>query len=73
MTSYNELRKQIAIAIKPTLDAESSVAQGSGGDLYVRIRDQVFKIDIQEIENFDNVADPIAATAQFMETLPYKY
>jgi hypothetical protein len=73
MTSLNELRKQIALAIKPSLDSESSVAQGSNGDLYIRPRDKVFRVDIEEIAQITDANDPLGAAARFMETLPYRF
>ncbi|MBB3454378.1 hypothetical protein FHT86_002677 [Rhizobium sp. BK313] len=74
MTSYNELRKAIGHAMIEAgfLDNDSSVGQGSGGDLYIRLRDQVFRIDIEEIERIGEHSHAFREAERFMATLPYR-
>lgn len=75
MTSYNELRKMIGTAVAKGgyLDDNSSIAQASGGELYVRLRDQVFKIAIEEVEQISQHPNALAEAEKFMATLPYPY
>jgi len=75
MTSYNELRKTIANALIKAgyLDDESSVGQASGGELYVRIRDQVFKIGVEEVEAISQHQNALEEAERFMKTLPHPY
>lgn len=75
MTSYNELKKAIANSMIEAgyLDDQSSIGQGSGGDLYIRLRDQVFKIGIEEVEKISNHQNALQEAERFMSTLPHIY
>lgn len=75
MTNYNELRKTIAYALIKAgyLDNDSSIGQASGGELYVRLRDQVFKIGVEEIEQINEHPNAFEEAEKFMKTLPYPY
>ena len=75
MTSYNELRKTIAYALIKAgyLDSESSVGQGSSGELYVRLRDQVFKIGVEEVDQISSHPNAFTEAGRFMATLPTLY
>lgn len=75
VTSYNELRKTIANALIKAgyLDDESSVGQASGGELYVRLRDQVFKIGVEEIDAISEHPNALQEAERFMATLPHPY
>lgn len=54
MTNYNELGGAIAESMirDVRLDDETSIVQASGGDLFIRLRDQVFQVDIEELDEF---------------------
>lgn len=75
MTSYNELTKGIAKAMIEAgyLDDQSSIGQASGGDLYIRLRDQVFKIGIEEVETISEHPNALEEAERFMSTLPHIY
>ena len=75
MTSRNEVYKLIAKSIMRDgqLDGESSLAQGSNGSMYLRLRDQVFAIDVQEIDRISKHPDALAQAELFMQTQPYPW
>ncbi|BCH68032.1 MULTISPECIES: hypothetical protein [Rhizobium/Agrobacterium group] len=75
MTSYNELREFIAKSTiaNGLLDRGGEIAQASGGDLFIRIGAQVFKIAVEEMNQISQHHDPMAQEKLFMSTLPYPY
>lgn len=75
MTSHNEFRKMIAAAFDYAgfLDSESSVAQSDSGIVYVRLRDQVFAIGIDEVEAISKHPNARAEAEKFMATQPHQY
>lgn len=75
MTSYNELRKAIAESMirAGQLDDQSSIGQASGGDLFIRLRDQVFQVHIEELDQINRSTDPMGAAERFMDTLPHRF
>jgi len=75
MTSRNEVYKMIANAIirDGQLDQDSSVAQGSSGDMYLRLRDQVFKITVEELYQISQHRDAMGQAELFMQTQPHPF
>jgi len=73
MTSRNELRNQIVnvIIAQGMLDQYSSVGFSSNGHIYLRLRDQVFRIDVEEVDQIGQADDPMHEAAVFMNTLEH--
>lgn len=75
MTSRNEVYKMIAKAIMRDgqLDSESSIAQGSNGTMYLRLRDQVFAIGVEEIDRISQHPNAMEQADLFMKTQPHTW
>lgn len=75
MTSRNELYKMMAGAIirDGQLDEQSSIGHGPNGDMFIRLRDQVFKITADEINQISQHPQAMEQAEAFMKTLPHKY
>ena len=75
MTNYNELGRAIAESTihDGQLDDESSIGQASGGDLFMRLRDQVFQVHIEELDEIERSIDPMGAAERFMNNLPIRF
>lgn len=75
MTSRNELYKYLAKSLirNKLLDGDAEVAQASGGDMFVRLGAEVFRIDVQAVDAINQHQDPEAQAKAFMSTLPYPY
>ncbi|WP_456868275.1 hypothetical protein [Galbibacter sp. BG1] len=71
MTSRNELRTQIVnvIIAQGMLDQHSSIGFSSNDHIYLRLRDQVFRIDVEEVDQISQADDPMHQAALFMSTL----
>ncbi|TPN48567.1 hypothetical protein [Mesorhizobium sp. B1-1-7] len=76
MTSRNETYKLIANAMldKMPKSDELQVAQDRE-KLYIRLTNQVFTIEVDELVQFNNLGDEeaIKATKNFMDKLPFPY
>lgn len=75
MTSRNEVYKMIGAAIirDGQLDDQSSIAQGSNGTMYLRLRDQVFAIQVSEIDAISEHEDAMRQAELFMSAQPHPY
>ena len=75
MASHNEVYKYLAQALlRNDLEGhEGEVAQSSNGTMFLRLRDQVFKITLAEVDAISEHPQAETEARRFMSTQPYPY
>lgn len=74
MASRNEVYKYLAKSlIKNRALEDGEVGQGSNGSMYLRLGNQVFQIEIAEIDQITQHPNSEAEAKRFMSTLPYPF
>jgi predicted NUDIX family phosphoesterase len=55
------------------LDSESSIGQANDGTLFLRLRDQVFRIEVTEKDQVIDHAMAMEEAEKFMNALPHTF
>ncbi|OCP21936.1 MULTISPECIES: hypothetical protein [unclassified Ensifer] len=72
MTSRNELYKYLAKSlIKNGALNKGEVGLSSNGSMFIRIADQVFKVEVEEITQIAQHPNAEVEAKRFMSTLPH--